>query len=82
MARILPFTVLLLLLAACAEHDLHPPRTFGEAVRNNIAQQVVNPEPSSTALAPAPGVRRGIMVGRYQTDQVEPPIEESTSSVD
>ncbi len=68
----------LLPLAGCAEYDLAPPAAFGEAVRHNMAAQIIDPEPDRLSLGAAPGVRRAIAVGRYQTDQVEPPAEETT----
>lgn len=69
--------LLLGLLAACAETPPHEKETsaFGVAVRSNMEAQIIAREGEAATLAPAPGVRRALAVGRYQTDQVEQPIE-------
>lgn len=64
-------------LAGCA--DTPAPETFpddfGVAVRTNMQAQIIRKDGEVTALAPAPGERRSLAVGRYQTDQVEPPVK-------
>jgi hypothetical protein len=69
-------------LAACTKPVDTPRPEFGEAVRNNMAMQIINPEPpESMALPPSDGVRRSEMIGRYQRDEVEPPRDELASDV-
>jgi type IV pilus biogenesis protein CpaD/CtpE len=69
-------------LAACSTPADQPRPEFGEAVRANMALQIVNPEPpESMELPPSDGVRRSLMVRRYQTDEVEPPRDELASEI-
>lgn len=65
------------LLAACAEAPgpESVPNDFGLAVRGNMEAQIIAKEDEVTTLGPAPGVRRALAVGRYQTDRVEQPVE-------
>lgn len=65
------------LLAACAEAPTPEslPNDFGLAVRSNMEAQIIAKEGEVTTLGPAPGVRRSLSVRRYQTDQVEQPVE-------
>lgn len=71
--RAVPF----LLLAACAEPPTPEsvPDDFGLAVRHNIEAQIAAPDREVEELGAAPGARRALTVERYQTDQVDPPIE-------
>ena len=64
-------------LVACAEAPgpESVPDDFGVAVRGNMEAQIIAKEGEVTTLGPAPGVRRALAVGRYQTDQVEQPVE-------
>ena len=76
-------TVLLagLAVAACNTPADAPPPDFGEAVRRNMAAHVIHPQPpESMELPPAAGVRRSLMISRYQTDMVETPREPTTST--
>lgn len=66
------------LLASCSEAPTpeHPVgNQFGVAVRSNMKAQIIADEDEVKALGPAPGVRRALTIGRYQTDQVEQPAE-------
>jgi hypothetical protein len=80
MHRKLPLLLLPgLLLGACAT-DPNPfapttAETFGEAVRYNMAVQIIDPEPEDLALPPADGDRTLLMTGRYKTDKVRKPEE-------
>ena len=77
-------TVLLagLAVAACNTPADAPPPEFGEAVRRNMAAHVIDPQPpESVELPPADGVRRSLMISRYQTDKVETPREPTTSTL-
>ena len=65
----------LLALAACGT-DADPWRpttaeTFGEAVRQNMAVQVVDPEPADLDLPQGDGDRTLLMIDRYKTDKVD-----------
>ena len=64
-------------LAACASSPgpESEPNDFGLAVRTNMEAQIIAKEGEVTTLGPAPGVRRSLAVRRYQTDQVEQPVE-------
>jgi type IV pilus biogenesis protein CpaD/CtpE len=78
-------TVLLagLLLAACDTTPANTPRAeFGEAVRNNMAAQIVDPQPpEDMELLPSDGVRRALMIERYQADEVEAPALPVTTTL-
>ncbi len=65
------------LLAACAQAPTPEslPDDFGLAVRSNMEAQIIAKEGEVTTLGPAPGVRRALAAGRYQTDRVEQPVE-------
>lgn len=67
-------------LSACAEARLPadgpPPKSdFGLAVKSNMRAQIIAEEGEIKTLGPAPGERRALAVGRYQTDRVEQPVE-------
>ena len=77
-------TVLLagLAVAACNTPADTPRPEFGEAVYNNMAAHIIDPQPpESMELPPADGVRRSLMIGRYQADEVETPREPTTSTL-
>ncbi len=73
----------LLALGACGHPDFGPGAAdFGNAVKQNIAVQSVNPEPELALTPPdMDGSRAAIAVGRYQADKVKPPRELRTSDV-
>ena len=76
-------TILLagLALAACNTPADQPRPEFGEAVYNNMAAHIIEPQPpESMELPPADGVRRSLMIERYQADKVETPREPTTST--
>jgi type IV pilus biogenesis protein CpaD/CtpE len=76
-------TVLLagLAVAACNTPVDAPRPEFGEAVYSNMAAHIIDPQPpESMELPPADGVRRSLMIERYQTDKVETPREPTTST--
>lgn len=76
-------TVLLagLVLAACNTPANTPRPEFGQAVRNNMAAHIIEPQPpEDMALPPSDGVRRSLMIERYQADEVEtPPLPVTTT---
>ena len=77
-------TILLagLALAACNTPADTPPEDFGEAVYNNMAAHIIDPQPpESMELPPSDGVRRSLMISRYQLDKVERPREPTTSEI-
>jgi type IV pilus biogenesis protein CpaD/CtpE len=80
MAQRLLSILALAALAACAEPPPHESGTtnFGQAVRSNMKAQIIATEDEVRALGPAPGERRALTVGRYQTDQVELPVRVDT----
>ncbi len=71
-----------LLLTGCAEYGPAGDPGFGSAVRHNMALHIIDPEPRRETLPPTDGYRRGLAVGRYQTDTVEPPVETYTIDED
>ncbi|MGH6904310.1 MAG: hypothetical protein ACREIR_16380 [Geminicoccaceae bacterium] len=70
-----------LVLAACTTPANTPRPEFGHAVRNNMAAQIIDPQPpESMELPPSDGVRRSLMIERYQADEVEsPPLPVTTT---
>jgi type IV pilus biogenesis protein CpaD/CtpE len=70
-----------LMLAACNTPANTPRPEFGEAVRNNMAAQIIDPNPpADMTLPPSDGVRRALMIQRYQADEVEtPPLPVTTT---
>jgi type IV pilus biogenesis protein CpaD/CtpE len=70
-----------LVLAACNTPANTPRPEFGHAVRNNMAAQIIDPHPpESMDLPPSDGVRRSLMIERYQADEVEsPPLPVTTT---
>jgi type IV pilus biogenesis protein CpaD/CtpE len=70
-----------LVLAACTTPANTPRPEFGHAVRNNMAAQIIDPQPpADMALPPSDGVRRSLMIERYQADEVEtPPLPVTTT---
>jgi type IV pilus biogenesis protein CpaD/CtpE len=76
-------TILLagLVLTACNTPANTPRPEFGQAVRTNMAAQIIDPNPpEDMALPPSDGVRRALMIERYQADEVEtPPLPVTTT---
>ncbi|GJL94637.1 MAG: hypothetical protein DHS20C05_10420 [Hyphococcus sp.] len=77
--------VSLFALSGCAHevglHDYYPEEVkakFGEAVRQNIAAQTVNPDAPSGDGVTASGARTAIAQERYENDEVEKPRSENT----
>jgi type IV pilus biogenesis protein CpaD/CtpE len=71
-----------LLLAACNTPADTPRPEFGEAVRNNMTAQIIDPNPpADMALPPSDGVRRSLMIERYQSDEVESPLLPTTTTL-
>ena len=71
-----------LVLAACTTPANTPRPEFGQAVRNNMAAQIIDPQPpESMELPPSDGARRALMIERYRTDQVEPPLLPVTTTL-
>jgi len=69
-------------VAACNTPAGAPRAEFGEAVYSNMAAHIIDPQPpESMELPPADGVRRSLMIERYQTDKVETPREPTTSTL-
>ena len=71
-------------LAGCADarKDLSP--DFGVAVRSNLAAQIADPEARyAGVLQPGgDGVRAALAATRYGKNQVIPPAQANTSSID
>ena len=71
-----------LVLAACSTPANTPRPEFGHAVRNNMAAHIIDPHPPETMeLPPSDGVRRSLMIQRYQVDEVETPAMPTTSTL-
>ena len=73
---VLPF------LAGCETMDGQPPASvYGEANRQTMMAQVVNPDPVYDELnPPTSGERAAAAIERHRTDTVEQPERVSTSS--
>ena len=71
-----------LVLAACTTPANTPRPEFGQAVRNNMAAHIIDPNPpEDMELPPSDGVRRSLMIQRYQADEVETPALPVTSTL-
>jgi type IV pilus biogenesis protein CpaD/CtpE len=71
-----------LALAACTAPANTPRPEFGQAVRNNMAAHIIDPNPPETMdLPPSDGVRRALMIQRYRADEVETPAVPTTSTL-
>ena len=82
MRTLLPLFVTALVLAGCSQPGFGPEAAdYGAAVRQNIAVQTVNPEPSALPPDGLDGARAALMLGRYRADKVEPPRDISTSNI-
>jgi type IV pilus biogenesis protein CpaD/CtpE len=64
-------------LAGCTPVDA----TFGGALKHNVAQQVINPDPeyAGEIVEGGNGARSAAAVDRYQKGAVKEPVRESTS---
>ncbi len=70
------------LLSACAQTQLRLDPNFGEAVNQDLAAQIANPDPAwKGPPPPSSGDRAALAQKRYETNTVIPPPAESTSSV-
>lgn len=84
--RILAIVALAPVALAACENPAKPKAVlhsgFGDAVRHNMAVQLVNPE-GSQDFGPTPmdGDRAGIAVTRYRTGQTEEVVEQRTADV-
>ena len=73
-------------LAAC-ENPMEPKYTlspaFGDAVRHNMAVQILNPEGNPDLTPPAMnGQRAAEVIEQYETSKTKPVVQQSTSKVD
>lgn len=82
MTRSLLALAALSVAAACTPVD-QPSPTFGNAVRQNIAAQTINPDPfPADAAAPEfDGERARDAVQRYREDKVKRPMPMNTNTV-
>lgn len=74
---------LLMLLAGCAQAPLEmgKPSTFGEASRQTLAAQVIDPLPTYDTTVPvSSGVKTAEAIERYRTDKVKKPDKVRTSA--
>lgn len=84
--RILAIVALAPVALAACENPAKPKATlhssFGDAVRHNMAVQIVNPEGSQDFSPPEmDGDRASNAVTRYRTGQTEKVVEQRTSDV-
>jgi hypothetical protein len=75
------------LLAACAPSVYYdsttPMSNYGNAVKQNAAVMIIDPQPLSAANVNIDfdGRRAGIAIERYRTGTVIPPVEQRTTDV-
>jgi type IV pilus biogenesis protein CpaD/CtpE len=64
-------------LTGCAPTDA----TFGGALKHNVAQQVIDPDPqyAGELVEGGNGTRQAAAVDRYQKGTIKEPVRESTS---
>ncbi len=77
MRKALSLLLALAPLAACTPVD----KTFGGALKHNVAQQVIDPDPeyAGEPMEGSNGTRSAAAVDRYQKGTVKEPVRESTS---
>lgn len=77
MRKALTLLLIAVPLCACTPVD----KTFGGALKSNIAQQVIDPDPeyAGEVIEGGNGVRSAAAVDRYQKGTVKEPVRESTS---
>jgi type IV pilus biogenesis protein CpaD/CtpE len=74
---------LLMLLAGCAQAPLEmgQPSTFGEASKQTLAAQVIDPVPTyDTSVPVSSGDKANKAIERYRTDKVKQPDKVRTST--
>jgi len=80
--KLTSFAVLALLASGCTTPSGQPDAAFGEAVKRNIAAQVVNPDaPVGDARIATDGQRAAVAQKHYQTDTVKEAESVKTSEV-
>ena len=77
---LLPLAVLA--LTACVERHREPIplSNGGQAVRNNIRAQIINPIPPGDVVTPVDAARTGLAVEAYRKGEIKDPKEESEKS--
>lgn len=70
-----------LALAACNQHQLALEDGYGNSLKHNMAAQVANPAPSYEGPALSPGTRGAVAMERYNTDKVEKPAIQRTTTI-
>ncbi len=70
-----------LLLAACAERYEQPISytPHGNAIRTNMAAQIINPTPPAPRVPVSDAARAALAIERYRTDEVKDPTAQSTA---
>lgn len=68
-------------LSGCFHHDISLQDGYGNAVKQNMAAQVVNPAPQYEGPALSSGARGAVAMERYNTDKVEKPAQQRTTTV-
>ena len=75
-----------IVMSACADtkalnRDMQDADDFGHAVREDLAAQIVNPEPTwKGPLPPSSGARAALAQNLYRKDTVKTPITPSTQT--
>ncbi len=71
----------LLLLTGCSSQAGEAPASFGQAVNQNIAVQIVNPDAGETNAVPVyNGARAALAQKNYETGKTTTAVAPSTSS--
>jgi type IV pilus biogenesis protein CpaD/CtpE len=85
--RLFAAAVLLAALSACADQQqgipyAGGPANFGEANRQTMAAQVIDPTPTYDTLVPeTTGTQAAAAIERYRTDKVKVPVRGKVSDV-
>jgi hypothetical protein len=66
------------LAAGCARAPVDAGR-FGDAVRADMTAQIIDPAPPARGIPPSEGVRRALMLQRYETDTGRKPEDVGAS---
>ena len=71
-----------LMMVGCTGSEEHLSEGFGDAVRHNMAAQIIDPDPVYPGPVLLDGARGALALERYRTGEVIPPVDLRTSTFD